>query len=619
MIQSHNLMLGRRFLAVFALLLPLGSSAQPDLGKILDQINRAGNREAQQNAREAERARREADRNARRQNTPSPAVSPPVSVAPEAASAPPAIAGQQPVADSERGCGHIAAWLAETDFIPPEVQSRRFGRAQPGGASAALQVPYESWLLQDAKFEPVFGKRYDAVTADEASRLRQTASRCPPPRNAQGQSVIDNMFVTRSFDDRYRARYIQGVVQIREAQLRGAAALSMFNTLQAVETAPQQFQEAAASQRQIEGFLDGKNRAEIRKAAKDAHNRAISPLQALRAQQAVANARGYEGLVALTSLQQGFDREAQMADVAPIPLPEMTAKLQTLVQDLVGSEKGRIDALGTGAVALERGVQWHQEYRSRYLPRVTSATSGLSAMLAYFEERRATALDAAEKDLTARVSQSRTDAELNQLVEKYIPLEFDQRHRSGTALLTSVAAKKDDLHKRAILGQPANAPAPASQTQADQRNVPSANSPPGATSSTTGDPSESDLFDAFNDRLEASNEQARGTAEKCNNRDFKNDPLLAMQCLQFGVGVGVTKGAQGVLPPQFKVSRFEKIGCEKAQGETGYRCDYVAGFAGNMNMPPSMGVLMKQGSISQSRFVRRGDRWLLLPDPRRDR
>ncbi|MDP3822652.1 MAG: hypothetical protein Q8R33_14360 [Burkholderiales bacterium] len=120
------------------------------------------------------------------------------------------------------------------------------------------------------------------------------------------------------------------------------------------------------------------------------------------------------------------------------------------------------------------------------------------------------------------------------------------------------------------------------------------------------------MHDAFNDLLQAQNGQATDVAERCNNRDYQGDSVLAMQCLQYAMGVGMTRGGQGVVAPQFKISRFEKLGCERAQGEAGFRCDYVAGIAGNVNLPPSLNSVVKNGSATQARFVKRGSGWSML-------
>ena len=132
------------------------------------------------------------------------------------------------------------------------------------------------------------------------------------------------------------------------------------------------------------------------------------------------------------------------------------------------------------------------------------------------------------------------------------------------------------------------------------------------------EPTEAEMRAAVEAQFENANAEMRSTAERCSNREFnrgQGDPVLAMQCIQYAMTGGMTQGGQGVRAPQFKLSRFEKIGCEKAQGKVGYLCDYVAGFGSDMrNMPPSLQRMTNDGSLSQGRFVKRGDRWLRLPE-----
>ena len=104
--------------------------------------------------------------------------------------------------------------------MPPEVLERRFGGAagRTDPTAAATQLPYESWLFQDARFAPAFGKRFDEVPADELAALQQAGNGCVSPRNARGQAISDNMLFLRAFDPRYHPGYALGVQKIREAQ-----------------------------------------------------------------------------------------------------------------------------------------------------------------------------------------------------------------------------------------------------------------------------------------------------------------------------------------------------------------------------------------------------------------
>ena len=84
-----------------------------------------------------------------------------------------------------------------------------------------------------------------------------------------------------------------------------------------------------------------------------------------------------------------------------------------------------------------------------------------------------------------------------------------------------------------------------------------------------------------------------------------------MQCAATRMVVGTKNGGRHVGALNVHVTRFEKIACEKAQGKAGYVCDYVHGFGTNMQNQ-SADSLSRGGSVTQARFVRRGDGWILL-------
>jgi hypothetical protein len=511
---------------------------------------------------------------------------------------------------SERlaACERVAAWLAGTEHLPPEALAQRFGGGPRGDrGSPATQLPYDAWLLQDARFEPAFGKRYDDMTAQEGRRLHE-ASRggCAMPRNERGQAMSDGMLLFRAFDPRLQPQYVQAVRQIREAHATIAQTLQALAALPPGDEGRQTLARLAAARGRLEGFLDQPGRDTWRRGFAEAYARVVAPANEARVAAAVAQARGLEGLQALIRLQAELQAEARAAGTEVRLPPALRESQASLAAEVASGERARVDALGSGVVALERGAQWLADYRQRLQPLLGDSAPGRELVM-HFEARRGAALQAAERDLAQRIAATHSEGELQALVGRYLPLDLDQRHPVGTALLTRVAVQRDELHKRSVLGSVAPGHGAAA--------APSPRPAPAATAS--GEPSESDMYDAFNAVLQARNAAARDTAERCNSRQFQNDPVLAMQCLQFGLGVGTTGGGQGVRAPEFKVAAFRKLGCEKAQGETGWRCDYAAGISGNVQLPPSMAALMGGGNHGQARFIRRGEGWLMIPDPPR--
>ena len=130
------------------------------------------------------------------------------------------------------------------------------------------------------------------------------------------------------------------------------------------------------------------------------------------------------------------------------------------------------------------------------------------------------------------------------------------------------------------------------------------------------EPSGPEMRAAIEAKLSNANAAADETAQRCNNREYnrgQGDPVLAMQCLMYGTGVGVTDGGRNVRAPQFKLTYFEKIACEKAQGKAGYLCDYALGYGSNMASNSAIvEQTMRNGSTAQARFVKQGSRWIAL-------
>lgn len=135
-----------------------------------------------------------------------------------------------------------------------------------------------------------------------------------------------------------------------------------------------------------------------------------------------------------------------------------------------------------------------------------------------------------------------------------------------------------------------------------------------AWSTAHAEPTEREMREAVEAQLNNVNSGTNETADRCNKREYNSgqgDPVLAMQCLMFGVGAGTANAGRDVRAPQFAVTRFEKIACEKAQGKPGYVCDYVFGYGSNMSNSPTERIT-RNGSAAQGRFVKRDGRWLRL-------
>ncbi|HRO59257.1 MAG TPA: hypothetical protein PK177_08840, partial [Burkholderiaceae bacterium] len=294
-------------------------------------------------------------------------------------------------------CQRIADWLGTriTETVPSQVLAGRFGGGRPGGMAGA--IPYESWLLQDARFAPSFGSRYDEASAADQQRLRDAGNNCQSPRNERGQAIADNMLFYRAFTEPYRTRYMQGVVKIRQAHAQVDAAMKELQGLRGDESGAKRFREHAGRQADLAAMLAGDRRTAWQQAFADAYRRALLPWHTERMRHAASSAQGYDGLVTLSELQAQMQRDAFAAGATADVPPELRARQAALAQALVETESARIDALGSGAAGLARGVHWHEEATRRY-GQLGAAQAELRVMFTHFEARRAAMLDAAQPE-----------------------------------------------------------------------------------------------------------------------------------------------------------------------------------------------------------------------------
>jgi len=515
-------------------------------------------------------------------------------------------------------CDKMTAWLSRIDDIPPEVLARRFGGAARGSVEtqATAQIPYESWLLEDGRFVPAFGKPYDAIGPDEAASLQKL--RCASPRNAAGQAITDNMFFYRVFQPAFQPRYAQGVRQIRTARQEADAALADLGSLSADEAGLRRLTEMRQNLPRWSAFMTPDRRASFEGAFAAADRRVAQPVQFAAARQSVAQARGYEGLQSLVALHVEMERSksASRSGAANPAIAELRSKEAEIARQIVADEKARIDALGTGPSGLERGVQWHKEYQARY-ERLAATATDLKELPAYFEQRRSGVLEAAQGELSGRMSRARSGAEVDEMIARYLPLESDRRSLAGTALLTRASESRDELYKRSVLGNQAAAE-PAARAEAarpDTRRTvakaddtaPARRSADSETSG-SGEPGASEMYDILKNRFDQVAASIRERDASC-QRGLGNDVGKAILCLSNGT----LKGAGAGEP--MKITRFEKLGCARASGKAGWMCDYLIATTGAMyDNLGALGVEAKRPGAAQARFLRSSGGWIAFFD-----
>jgi hypothetical protein len=254
-------------------------------------------------------------------------------------------------------------------------------------------------------------------------------------------------------------------------------------------------------------------------------------------------------------------------------------------------QRGRIDALGSGLKAVESGVQWYRDYRQRFDEQMLASLPELHEPMRYFTQQRGKALAAARPELEKQIDRTASQGDLERLVARYLPLPEDGKSADGRALVSRVVQRREELHKRQVLGVE------------DSRKGASGDDLPEALA--VG-PSASVMYDLLNQQLKNIAANVRSMADSCQGAGMQNDPVLALMCVS-----GKLMEHGGGSDPM-TITRFEKLGCARASGKAGYICDYLLQIRGGMQrgMGPGLAALMGQTGAGQGRFLKTRDGWV---------
>jgi hypothetical protein len=118
---------------------------------------------------------------------------------------------------------------------------------------------------------------------------------------------------------------------------------------------------------------------------------------------------------------------------------------------------------------------------------------------------------------------------------------------------------------------------------------------------TSGEPSEAEMRQAIQDRLDMMN---ANVAKMRSTRPQEGDPMSAILALT-GAVMGDT---------HYEIGAFEKISAEKAAGKPGYMCDYMLQLRASGKSAVAVDkMLALGGELCTARFVKTNDRWVWIP------
>jgi hypothetical protein len=293
-----------------------------------------------------------------------------------------------------------------------------------------------------------------------------------------------------------------------------------------------------------------------------------------------------------------FDGAAPASDVAAVRAG-LQQRRGTLVRDAVAAERQRLAAIDAGPGGLEAMAAWHRDALGR-LDEQARGEADVQQLMRDFRARRDQQLAAALPTLAARVRGARSAAEIGTTLGQALAVPGDAESSPGRELRQLAPAREEQLHKSDVLG-----------AQAQERpSAPVAAAVPAAavtaTAGTSREPTASEMYDLIQARFNSVAEGVRSAEADCRRGPSANDPVRNVMCLG-----ALMQGGAGAGQPM-KITKFEKLGCERASGKPGYVCDYILGYSGGATgaAGPTMAALVGRGNAGQARFLRTSDGWV---------
>lgn len=509
-------------------------------------------------------------------------------------------------------CDRIRTWLTAIP-VPDHIYARRSlgGLVGPSTGSSGVgpsTVSLESWLLQDQYFVPVFGQPFEKLSGEERQALSRGNQDCPVIVDARGRQIGDKMLFSRVYQAGNHPRYVAGVVQIRNAHAEADKIIPALVSLGPDASGLQRFRTLAEDRAKIGSLLAGERFQAWEQAYRQAFQRVAAPMHFDAMRQARKGREPVETLVAMNTARKAYQDDARLAD-ATADLPPDLAKLhESLVSSVIADERKRIDGLGEGLPALEKGIEWRHDYQRR----LSGVDGRMASLLQHFQAHRAGVLAAAQPAIAALIASAGSPAELNLVKSRYLPYASDLSGPVGGDLASRIEAKRTDLHKQSVLAASGYQDRPRPEQPRSASDVPANDR---ATSSATGEPTQGEMYDVFQARAGAINAEIDDLVNRCNRREFKagsGDPLMAMQCLQLTFAGGLADGGRNIAGPRVSIARFEKVGCAPAGNAPGYRCDYRIGTDVQGQLPDSVRRLFRSGEMNTARFVRTSQGWVVV-------
>jgi len=291
-------------------------------------------------------------------------------------------------------------------------------------------------LFDDDSFVPVFGKPFDAMSADDRNYVKQLMRRLFMGRETR--ELLDGFgdFLNRPFVlDRGSFSYADVAPQLAFRRAVHQKWRETMDQLSTVSSTSAGFDKVLSLKKQgTEPFQDlwPSEFKQFQEAVDSAKHRVAEGALVERLDAALSNSSGYDGLVKLmdtvTSNQELFALVPE--EVSKREMAQVQDKVEAELTLLMAGERQKIDALGSGATALANGTQWLRNFHSKYQARFKSSPI-INDTRNYFDQRRIRDLEAGEKEVESRLASAASADEIRNVAGQYLGADHDQATEPG--------------------------------------------------------------------------------------------------------------------------------------------------------------------------------------------
>ncbi len=515
----------------------------------------------------------------------------------------------------QRGtCEKLKTWVENPapEQAPPAEGRRRVAGDRGGD---------DMRLIADEVFVPAFGKPYDQLTqADLTGYQRDTLRACHSmglftPQQAQQVSQLLNPGTHPMYSQRLAQRRAEAGARAA-AQTAAAQELRQLQAeldgLEASDAGLSRLQQLSQRVAQLERNAAPQDVAAYNAAAQQARLRIGGPAQQDRIARALAAAQDPSSLQRLMSVEASLDRS--LLPPGDSQLAQLQDRIRELAAATAAHQRAELAAIPAGLDGLAAGAQWSQRHGAS-----GAVAPELRRVQDEFRQQRDRQLasPAVVAQLEAAVAAARTPAQVDALPSRYL-LAGEEGSAAGRALQSASSARHAAMERNVALGRdPSADPLPPQRVQAAApvRTAPPQREAPQREPLARGEPSEEVMFDMVNLRFTRAAENYRNLLQKCDqtrpNGNSMGGMMDGMVCLSLKMQGAVTGNAQA---EPVKITKFRKLGCDRASGKPGYVCDYMitTSHPVSQQMGSILGGLMGQGGVGQARFLDTGDSWVIF-------